>query len=166
MLDYMKIEELTLLYRDADFIYRFSEICNCRKPASVYDFAFCLALYNSQGAGSEGVTNILEGKKNKKVHREYAKLLEETRGWVFWDYQFQNILKLFTVDQRLPALIHKEYRKDRTRVIRIPSEWTIDGLPIIEVLESDMFQPGTIYSLILKPAWALFMECSYDTGRN
>lgn len=49
----------------------------------------------------------------------YAKLLEETRGWVFWDYQFQNILKLFTVDQRLPALIPKEYRKDRTRVIRI-----------------------------------------------
>jgi hypothetical protein len=144
--------------RDSDFLYRFSEICNHRRPASVYDFAFCLALYNSQGGGSEGVTNILGRKINDKAHIEYAKLLNETQGWIFWDYQFENILKLFTYDRRLPALIHKEYRKDRTRVISIPSDWKIDGLPVIKVLESDMFQPGTIYSLILKPAWALFRE--------
>lgn len=90
MLDYMKIEELTLLYRDADFIYRFSEICNRRKPASVYDFSLCICKTSGRNSGMG-----------------------------FWDYQFQNILKLFKVDQRLPALIHKEYRKDRTRVIRI-----------------------------------------------
>lgn len=93
MLDYMKIEELTLLYRDAspsllldcadkgftpetevhtiragnlyinthdvnapgirdaDFIYRFSEICNRRKPALVYDFSLCICKTSGRNSG-------------------------------------------------------------------------------------------------------------------
>ena len=90
MLDYMKIEELTLLYRDADFIYRFSEICNRRKPASVYDFSLCICKTSGRNSGMG-----------------------------FLGLSIAKYTELFTVDQRLPALIHKEYRKDRTRVIHI-----------------------------------------------
>lgn len=140
----------TRVYRsDEKYKYTFPYICTILKPDTIYDFALSLSLYNSQAVNTSAIEKYLENKKNN-APKEYSYLLKETNGWLFWEYQFVNILRLFTLDRDLPNNILREYRKDKTAIDKITQDWFIDQENIILSMENNMMQKGMIYRLILK----------------
>jgi hypothetical protein len=144
---------------DVTFGYSYKDICGLLKPQDVYGFAFCLALYNSQSAGDEALEKVLCGTLNEHVPIEYSALLRDTNGWLFWEYQFINILRLFTSDRDEPSRILKDYKKYKGSKPVLCSEWKLNGIPIQESMEKNMLQKGGIYRLLLKPALAAYTWC-------
>ena len=140
----------TRIYRsDEKYKYTFSNICTLLKPKNIYDFSFCLSLYNSQHINTLAIEKYFGNEKNK-APKEYSYLLKDTHGWLFWEYQFINILRLFTLDRDLPNNILNDYRKDKTSIEKITNNWLIGNDNIINSMENNMLQKGVIYRLILK----------------
>lgn len=136
--------------------YSFTSICNIFSPENIYDFALCLALYNSQNINNDAIRKILNKSQNKFVPKEYSSLLKDTFGWVFWDYQFENILRLFTLDRDLPSQILTKYNISREKIIdKYNNDWTIDDKNIFISIEENMAQPKVVYRLLMKPAWEI-----------
>ena len=87
---------------------------------------------------------------------EYSFLVRDTMGWVFWDYQFCNILRLFTLERDLPYEILGEYKRNRLDAIQRTQRWEIGGDNIILSIEKNMMQPYSVFRLILKSGKAIF----------
>jgi hypothetical protein len=143
---------------DEVFRYTLREICIRLKPDTIYQLAFCLSLYNSQFKSEEALVNILNGKKNEFAPAEYADLLQETHGWIFWEHQFTNILRLFTLDRDEPHELLKEYKRRGCFIRPLPSWWNIQGIPLLNSMEKNMLDEKCIYRLLLKPAWVIYNE--------
>jgi hypothetical protein len=140
----------TRIYKkDENFKYKLNEICTLIKPKNIYDFALSLTLYNSQDVNTTAIEAYLSN-KNNIAPKEYSYLLQETKGWILWEYQFINILRLFTLDRDLPNNILKDYKKDKKNIKNITDTWLIDNENIISSMERNMLQKGMIYRLILK----------------
>lgn len=139
----------TRIYKkDENFKYNLNEICTLIKPKNIYDFALSLTLYNSQDVNTTAIEAYLSN-KNNIAPKEYSYLLQETNGWIIWEYQFINILRLFTLDRDLPNNILKDYKKDKKTIKNITDTWLIDNENIISSMEKNMLQKGMIYRLIL-----------------
>jgi hypothetical protein len=139
----------------------FKHICEVYNPNSIYEIALCLALYNSQVFDNKAISKILYRIENKTLPFEYKEMVKETYGWVFWDYQFLNILRLFTLDRDMPNSILKEYKKyGIKKAITLVSNWNISGKNILESIEDNMAQKNEIYRLLMKPAWEIYKEIS------
>ena len=87
---------------DTDYTYSFRDICIQLQPKTIYQLAFCLSLFNSQYKSEDPLLKIINSKRNASAPIEYADLLQETYGWIFWEHQFTNILRLFTLDRDEP----------------------------------------------------------------
>jgi hypothetical protein len=128
-------------------------------PKNIYDISLCLALYNSQIFNNDAISKILYRVKNKSLPFEFSEILNETYGWVFWDYQYLNILRLFTLDKDLPNSILREYRKyGINKAIELAPNWNISGKNILESIEDNMAQKNGVYRLLMKPAWEIYKE--------
>lgn len=158
--EYINVHSLYRMEKpDTTFEYSYRTLCSLLEPRDIYSFAFCLSLYNSQAGDGESLRKVLDGVMNDHVSEEYAALLKDTNGWLFWDFQFTNILRLFTQDRDEPSRILKDYQKHESSRSVLCPEWKLNGLPILELMENDMLQRGSIYRLLLKPASIAFAWC-------
>jgi len=147
---------------DEEYGYTFREICVRLQPDTVYRLAFCLALYNSQNKSEEALLQILEGHKNESAPAEFADLLRETCGWLFWEHQFTAILRLFTLDRDEPHRLLVQYKRRGCFDKPVSSSWKIRGTPLLDLMEANMLDKKNIYRLLLKPAWVIYNELSKE----
>lgn len=143
---------------DTDYSYTFRDICIQLQPLTIYQLALCLSLFNSQYKSEEPLLKVLNGKKNDSAPIEYADLLQETYGWIFWEHQFTNILRLFSLDRDEPHELLKQYKRHGWFDSPLHSHWNIHGVSLLYSMEQNMLDEKTIYRLLLKPAWVIYNE--------
>jgi hypothetical protein len=141
---------------DEHYAYPFKEICMRLKPDSISQLSLCLALYNSQAGSEDPLEKILHGEKNDSAPAEYADLLQDTFGWLFWEHQFTNILRLFTLDLDEPHELLKQYKRRGCFIKELPPRWNIQGVPVLTSMEENMLDKKHIYRFLLKPAWEIY----------
>lgn len=129
--------------------YSYRDICNTLNPKNIYDFTFCLALYNSQSINQTAINKIFKNENNYPP-TDYEYLLKDTSGWVFWDYQFMNILRLYTIEKDIPNIVYNDYKRNRVDAIKNSNDWLIGDKKIIESMEENMLQKYSIFRFILK----------------
>jgi len=149
-----------------DYKYKLVDICNAVNPENELQFGLCLALYNSQESGFEAVDKYLLS--HNMAPYEFSYLLNDTKGWLVWDYQFINILRLFTMDRDLPFTILNEYKRFG-KSDSVPMDWIVGNESVIEVMEKCQFDRKKIYRLNLMQSRGVFKhfnKISHDTSFN
>lgn len=136
---------------DEKIVYKYSykDICVALTPRTIYDFTFCVTLYNSQAFDQSAIEKAFHSVRND-APADYDYLLKETNGWVLWDYQFTNIIRLYTSERDLPGKVHLAYRRDRLNAIKLCKGWLMDGKNIIESIEENMMQIHSVFRFVLK----------------
>jgi hypothetical protein len=112
------------------------------KPDCFFDLVFLIEFYRRSIAyhdRNEWSVDLPGWPKQAVFEHQHPvidEILKESKGYLFWDYQLKNLIRLFCFDSQKDAEIAKGVRKRLPEIISLLADWQItDRLNLRQVID-------------------------------